>query len=354
MKLEENKSHPVVTRSMQPLLFEINEFLSHKECDLLIQLSQRSHLTDSLTTNGKGEGISRDELEKKMATKNLNREKSMLCRKLQRPVYDSDRDEKITLQEFVRFLDREKYVYPTKEDALPIFSIFDLNSDGFVDDKDCADVTNTTYVEFLFRVEKLKSDPRYFIRFSESAVLSRDRPIVRTLQRRIAKLTGLSKTLIEKSEEIQVVRYSVSGHYNAHYDTTHGPGSARLKECCRDGQVTQDCHLCRFMTILLYLNDVSKGGETAFPLADDPQRFYTRNYSYSLNERSRCREANLLIQPKKGKAVVWYNHLLERDGDDHMGDLDLLSLHGGCDVVEGVKWIANVWLNAPFRKEGNS
>lgn len=97
---------------------------------------------------------------------------------------------------------------------------------------------------------------------------------------------------------------------------------------------------------------MAKGGETAFPLADDPERFYSRNYSVTLNER--CREANLLIQPKKGKAVMWYNHLLEHEGDDHMGVFDWLSLHGGCDVIEGVKWIANVWLNAPLRKDNNS
>lgn len=350
MKLEENKSHRVVTRSFQPLLFEINEFLSHKECDLLIQLSQQSHLQDSLTIKGKGEGIGEEEFLKKLASKNLTLEKTLFCWKLQRPVYDTDRDGKITLQEFIRFVDLEKYVYPTKEDALPIFTLFDFNSDGFVDDKECADVTNATYVEFLFHVEKLKSDPRYFIRFSESAVLSQDTPVVRSLQRRIAKLTGLSRTLIEKSEEIQVVRYSVLGHYNAHYDTTHD--SARIKECCREGQDFQDCNLCRFITILLYLNNVAKGGETAFPLADDPERFYSRNYSVTLNER--CREANLLIQPKKGKAVMWYNHLLEHDGDDHMGVFDWLSLHGGCDVIEGVKWIANVWLNAPLRKDDNS
>lgn len=35
------------------------------------------------------------------------------------------------------------------------------------------------------------------------------------------------------------------GHYNAHYDTTHD--SARIKECCREGQDFQDCNLCRFV-----------------------------------------------------------------------------------------------------------
>lgn len=100
----------------------------------------------------------------------------------------------------------------------------------------------------------------------------------------------------------------------------------------------------------MYLNDVAKGGETAFPVAGDQQKLTTRNYPITLNKR--CHEANLLIKPKKGTAVMWYNHILEYDGVDHMGDVDVLSLHGGCDVIEGVKWIANVWLNAPVKSGG--
>ena len=34
---------------------------------------------------------------------------------------------------------------------------------------------------------------------------------------------------------------------------------------------------------------------------------------------------------------MWYNHLLEHDGVTNMSDIDWLSLHGGCDVIEGVK-----------------
>ena len=95
---------------------------------------------------------------------------------------------------------------------------------------------------------------------------------------------------------------------------------------------------------------MTKGGETAFPVADDPDKLDTRNYSVTLNKR--CHEANLLIKPKKGTAVMWYNHILEHDGADHMGKADAMTLHGGCDVIEGVKWIANVWINAPLRSGG--
>ena len=30
-----------------------------------------------------------------------------------------------------------------------------------------------------------------------------------------------------------------------------------------------------------------------------------------------------------------------------LGPVDRYSLHGGCDVIKGEKWIANNWLTAP-------
>jgi len=331
------------------LLFEIPEFLSHKECDLFIQLTQERHLEDSETVFGRGEGIDRREFERKLITKNLTFERKVFCKSLERECNDLNSDGKIGVQEFVEYMDYHKHIHPTKEDASPMFELLDLNSDGYVVYEECSNTTLSSFVEFLYHIEKLKSNPRYFIRFSESTSLPMDKPIIKSSQERIVKLTGLSRTLIEKSEPIQVVRYSVFGHYNAHYDTSHG--SAREKECCTKNDGI-DCHLCRFITIILYLNDVAKGGETAFPVADDASRYYTKNYSVTLNEK--CREANLLIKPRKGTAVMWYNHLLEHDGATHMGAIDWLSLHGGCDVIEGVKWIANVWLNAPLKERRNS
>lgn len=62
-----------------------------------------------------------------------------------------------------------------------------------------------------------------------------------------------------------------------------------------------------------------------------------------------CKRSNLLLKPKKGMAALWYNHLVN-ETDGWMGELDLFSLHGGCDVVKGEKWISNMWIPAPFGK----
>ena len=51
----------------------------------------------------------------------------------------------------------------------------------------------------------------------------------------------------------------------------------------------------------------------------------------------------MVVKPKKGKAIMWYNHVL--DGG-WLGEKDILSLHGGCDIHKGEKWVANNWLPA--------
>ena len=47
--------------------------------------------------------------------------------------------------------------------------------------------------------------------------------------------------------------------------------------------------------------------------------------------------------PKAGRAVMWYNHHVDRG---YLGPLDVRSLHGGCNVKKGRKWIANHWMSA--------
>ena len=100
----------------------------------------------------------------------------------------------------------------------------------------------------------------------------------------------------------------------------------------------------RYITVLFFLNNVTKGGETAFPIADHEELLAGKNYSTNLSKH--CKKANLVVKPVKGSALFWYNNVLDKESG-MMGEVDLLSLHGGCDVDEGEKWIANLWINAP-------
>ena len=61
-----------------------------------------------------------------------------------------------------------------------------------------------------------------------------------------------------------------------------------------------------------------------------------------------CHKSNLVLSPRKGTAVFWYNHHLDND-NTWMGERDLYSIHGGCAIRRGVKWIANFWIPAPYK-----
>ena len=211
LQLVDGRIHRVVTRSLRPLLFEIPEFLSPDECDHLIQIAQKEHFYESETVYGKGNGSDREVFEKKMSARDLPRQKATFCSTLLRSFYDSDKNGRINLQELIRYIDEEKYIYPTITDAMPIFRRLDLDLDGAIDREECINLNNSGFVEFLYQIEKLRSLPRYFIRFSESTWIPTNNsgtPFVKRLQERIVKLTRLSKHLVQGSEPIQVSYYN--------------------------------------------------------------------------------------------------------------------------------------------------
>ena len=57
-----------------------------------------------------------------------------------------------------------------------------------------------------------------------------------------------------------------------------------------------------------------------------------------------CHKSKVIAKPEKGKAILWYNHHVD-NSTKWMGQLDFYSFHGGCDVREGRKWIANNWIS---------
>ncbi|KAL4217855.1 L-ascorbic acid binding [Mactra antiquata] len=60
------------------------------------------------------------------------------------------------------------------------------------------------------------------------------------------------------------------------------------------------------------------------------------NLSYS------CHNSSVVVKPKLGTAVMWYNHYIDEEG--YLGETDYRTFHGGCDVIKGNKWIANNWI----------
>ncbi len=77
-----------------------------------------------------------------------------------------------------------------------------------------------------------------------------------------------------------------------------------------------------------------------------------RDEKHRLNLSSHCDKANLVYMPKKGAALFWYNHVIDAY-TGWLGNLDQMSSHGGCDVMQGEKWAANNWLNAVNDREAD-
>jgi len=65
--------------------------------------------------------------------------------------------------------------------------------------------------------------------------------------------------------------------------------------------------------------------------------------SCNLEEIGRNHNKGLIIPPEKGRAVIWLNHRIDKEGVVS-GHLDQASMHCGCDVLKGEKFVANQWI----------
>lgn len=66
---------------------------------------------------------------------------------------------------------------------------------------------------------------------------------------------SMEKWMVADNESLQVLRYETGQKYDAHFDYFHDRNNLKL-----GGQ--------RVATVLMYLTDVNKGGETVFPNAE--------------------------------------------------------------------------------------
>lgn len=99
---------------------------------------------------------------------------------------------------------------------------------------------------------------------------------------------------------------------------------------------------------MFFLNNVTRGGETAFQVAGN-KTFSYRNWEEEsqnkCNLMDNCQNSNLVIRPIQGTALLWYNHHVDQSSG-WLGEMDPMTFHGGCGVLEyNEKWIANTWLN---------
>ncbi|KAF2882686.1 hypothetical protein ILUMI_23488 [Ignelater luminosus] len=126
---------------------------------------------------------------------------------------------------------------------------------------------------------------------------------VAKISERISDMTGLTT---RTSEPLQTSNYGVGGYFKSHWDFAH-PKFFNISTLARRNNGN------RIATLLFYMNEVSQGGHTVFPLA------------------------GVIAKPIKGSAVVWYNLYPSGDADND-------TRHAACPVLTGTKWVSNKWL----------
>jgi prolyl 4-hydroxylase len=146
-------------------------------------------------------------------------------------------------------------------------------------------------------------------RTSEGAFLGADvHPLVRQVDQRIAALMNWP---VENGEALQILRYNPGEEFTPHMDHFE-----RLDAREQDWGP-------RVATLIVYLNTVEAGGETAFPAI------------------------GLSVLPNPGSAV-YFRYVNAK------GQLDMLTQHAGTPVIRGEKWVATRWMRARACHGGQS
>lgn len=165
-------------------------------------------------------------------------------------------------------------------------------------------------------------------RTSRNAWVARGKsPIMDAIYRRAADLMQIDEAYLRtrtndemrhlstkssNAEQLQLVHYDVGQQYTPHHDFSI-PSSI-------PGQPM------RYATILFYLNEGMKGGETTFPRWLNAER-----------------GDELEVVPEIGKAVLFYSLLPD-------GNMDERSQHQAKPVIDGEKWLINLWTWDPMMR----
>lgn len=167
-------------------------------------------------------------------------------------------------------------------------------------------------------------------RDSYNTWLAPDEVLLR-FQERLSALTEAPMSYLRlRSEELQVVKYREAGYFNMHQD------SSTFHQ--------------RIVTALLYLNHLpdGAGGETWFPFAgvERSELPEIATVDEAIAEAAKLdpyqvgAPVGLLVKPKLGDAVIFFNH------DIKDGALDPYAVHAGLKLRDGFeKWVANYWID---------
>uniref|UniRef100_A0A9I9CXL2 procollagen-proline 4-dioxygenase n=1 Tax=Cucumis melo TaxID=3656 RepID=A0A9I9CXL2_CUCME len=154
------------------------------------------------------------------------------------------------------------------------------------------------------------------VEFDSMVPFSSQDKIVARIESRIAAWTFLP---LDNGEPIQILRYENGQKYEPHFDFFQDPGNIAI-----GGH--------RIATILMYLSDVEKGGETVFP--NSPVKLSEEEKG----DLSECAKVGYGVRPKLGDALLFFSM-------NPNVTPDATSYHGSCPVIEGEKWSATKWIH---------
>jgi len=260
--------------------------------------------------------------------------------------WDVDKDGWLSPLEFT-FIKGKGDLYLSAEDMLSMFKdlSLDKNRDGLID---LMEFLKIPLGELKLYLHKLgQENPFVQSRNSNQTWLwhyGAHSELLESFHERLSRLTLIPHDVIEMSEPMQIVSYDGEGHYHCHQDSDEIDD----RQCCTyDNQLEGKCRICRYLTVMFFLSNVTEGGEIAFQIADN-ETFSEQDWASESIEKcnvvKNCNKGNLVIKPKQGTALMWYNHDVDPK-TGMLGELNPMAVHGGCEVRKGVKWIANSWIN---------
>ncbi|KAL4630677.1 hypothetical protein GN956_G15949 [Arapaima gigas] len=341
VSLVPDRVHEMRTLSLKPLLFEVPNFLSEEECRLVVQLAQLKGLTESQVMVPEGQEELAEQLD-------LSPEEIF-------NLLDLNQDGRLQLQEVLTHSRVRDGIWLTPENLREIYIGLkaDPDGDGLLSLAEFKQLSSNAFQRFLQQRGVQRSQ---LVRNSRHTWLYQGKGAHRVL-RELRKRLGppfdpqavpsplpTSPTCLLHATLLQKL-FSCGQHSSPPAGHTRVCPHAGLCMCVHLASCV--CLLqCRYITVLFYLNTVEGGGETTFPVADNrtyEEMSLIQNDVDLLDTRKNCDKGNLRVKPAKGTAVLWYNYL--SDGKGWVGELDEYSLHGGCLVTRGTKWIANNWIN---------
>ena len=129
-------------------------------------------------------------------------------------------------------------------------------------------------------------------------------PIIKDVAERISQMVRMP---LQNAEPFQVVHYEENEEYDYHWDSFDESDDVATEEYTKNGGQ-------RLITVLGYLRDVPKGGETGF------------------------NHLGVNIQPRRGSIIVWWNV------EPNTTKREIKSQHAGLPVLEGEKYAFNLWF----------